>query len=81
MMLTGITHRKSYSGTSEVAGHLTDKGIIFVHSHGPFGNLPQYLGVEQARAMFVVLQAIVYEHDRYQAALTAEYGPPLPVGA
>ena len=74
MKLTGITHSKSYGDGCECAGYLQTKGSVFAHCCGAFGNITYYLTVEQARAMSVVLGAIVAEHDEYQARLTAEYG-------
>jgi hypothetical protein len=58
-----------------VSGYLTDKTGVFVTRTGPFGNYPQHLSIEEARAMAVVLQGIVDEHDDVQKRLTAEYGP------
>ena len=76
MRLTGIEHSKSYgSGQSHCAGYIETRGSVFVHCEGWFGNQPYHFDVEQARAMSVVLAAIVAEHDKYQAHLTAEYGP------
>lgn len=75
--LTGVTHSKAYGdGRSICEGYLNKDGTVFIRRHGWFGNCPETLGMEDARAMSLILVAIIAEHDEYQAALTREYGAP-----
>jgi hypothetical protein len=77
--LTGTTHSKAYGdGCSQCEGYLQKNGTVFVRLSGPFGNMPETHSIQEARALAKVLTAIVAEHDSYQAAMTAEYGPPKP---
>jgi hypothetical protein len=76
--LTGITHRQLYgtSGLNNCEGWIEDAaGHVFAIRRNQFGSTPTLYSIDEARAMALVLSAIVAEYDAREAGLTAEYGP------
>jgi hypothetical protein len=75
--LTGITHRQLYgtSGFNNCEGWIEDAaGHVLAIRRNQFGNTPTHYSIDEARAVALVLSAIVAEFDERQAYLTKEYG-------